>query len=416
MRTGPVLGIFAMLTAVTAVAQDEGDVLRLDQALQMAFEHHPELAAAGARVEAAEGRALEAGLFPNPEFFARMESARLSGATTGDAEYLTGIAQPIPLSDRLGKARRAEQQERDRMRLRQDALRLDIATDVRRAYAEAVYQSQVLDTWQRTAEYAQAALRVAEARLDAGDAIPSEVAQARIEVQRAQISADRAQREFDQAIDAIRVAMGAPGIAISGVSQDVRAQNVTAPPVEPLLDNIENHPAIAAAEARVLVWEHREALARAERKPDLGLEVAYRRIGSEETNSLDVGVSIPIPLFDRNQGSIQAARAEAVAARHDAATLRNELELRLRDAHRRLAQAIRAAELLRDEVLPQAEQVLETVETRYRAGDISLADVLPVRRDTTQLRLDHLSFLRDVMRAWADLIPFVALDAQADAP
>ncbi len=156
------------------------------------------------------------------------------------------------------------------------------------------------------------------------------------------------------------------------------------------------------------MWEEREALAREERKPDVGLEVAYRRIAEEDTNSLDLGLSIPIPLFDRNQGAIQAARSEADAARHEAATVRNNLELRLRDAHRRLAEAIRASQLLRDEILPQAEQVLETVEARYRAGDVSLADVLPVRRDTTQLRLDHLSFLRDVMFAWAELLPFTA--------
>src|SRR5687768_4960612 len=88
--------------------------LTLGDALALAERHHPDLAEARALLDAAEGRARQAGLFPNPEAIARIESAPLRGRTTGDAEYLAGVAQTIPLGPRLSKAKQAEQLEREK--------------------------------------------------------------------------------------------------------------------------------------------------------------------------------------------------------------------------------------------------------------------------------------------------------------
>ncbi|HLF93760.1 MAG TPA: hypothetical protein VJB14_09860, partial [Planctomycetota bacterium] len=76
--------------------------LTLDGALAIAERTHPDLAAARARVEAAEGRVTQAGLLPNPELVARMESAPFKGGTTDQAEYPVGLSQRLALGGRLG--------------------------------------------------------------------------------------------------------------------------------------------------------------------------------------------------------------------------------------------------------------------------------------------------------------------------
>ena len=86
--------------------------------------------------------------------------------------------------------------------------------------------------------------------------------------------------------------------------------------------------------------------------------------------------------------------------------LRHELALELQTSYRTLARAIAAATLLREEILPRAESVLESAETRYASGDMSLAELLPIRRDWTRARLDYLEALNDVMQAWAALSPY----------
>src|SRR5688572_23759212 len=79
------------------------DALTLEQAWDRAESLQPELAEARALIEAAAGRAKQAGVFPNPAAIARMESARFNGQATRQAEYLAGVSQPIPLGNRLSK-------------------------------------------------------------------------------------------------------------------------------------------------------------------------------------------------------------------------------------------------------------------------------------------------------------------------
>jgi cobalt-zinc-cadmium efflux system outer membrane protein len=120
-----------------------------------------------------------------------------------------------------------------------------------------------------------------------------------------------------------------------------------------------------------------------------------------------LGVRVPIPLFNRYQGRIHEAKADFVADEARARSVRNELTLELQTSYRTLARAIAAAQLLREEILPRAESVLRRAETRYANGDISLAELLPIRRDWTRERLDYLEALNEVTQAWAALAPYV---------
>ena len=103
---------------------------------------------------------------------------------------------------------------------------------------------------------------------------------------------------------------------------------------------------------------------------------------------MDVGVRLPLHLFDRAQGRLQATRAELAAAEARARTIRSDQALRLQAAHRKLARAVAAATVLREAILPRAAQVLQGAEARYRAGDLSLTELVPLRRDWTRVRLD----------------------------
>jgi outer membrane protein TolC len=163
----------------------------------------------------------------------------------------------------------------------------------------------------------------------------------------------------------------------------------------------------STAVADIAVQRARIDLAETQRIPDVSLELLYRRISDVE-NTVDVGLRVPIPLFNRSQGSIREARADFVAAEARARAARHALALELQTAYGTLASAIAAAQLLRDEILPRAESVLQSAETRYASGDISLAELLPIRRDWTRVRLEYLDALQHVMQAWAALSPYLS--------
>ena len=73
----------------------------------------------------------------------------------------------------------------------------------------------------------------------------------------------------------------------------------------------------------------------------------------------------------------------------------------------KLTRGVNAASLLKEHVLTESAQLLKAAEDRYSAGVANMTDVLPVRRDAISLRLNYLDALREVMEAWAELLPYL---------
>ena len=120
--------------------------LTLAEALALSDRVHPELALGKAQIARAEGRALQAGLFPNPELIARIESAPLTKHLTEQAEYVVGVSQAVPLGKRLPLARRVELLDRDRLTHELTGKRLEIHMRVQSAFATALYGQRVIQT------------------------------------------------------------------------------------------------------------------------------------------------------------------------------------------------------------------------------------------------------------------------------
>jgi cobalt-zinc-cadmium efflux system outer membrane protein len=379
--------------------------LTLEDAFARAERFHPGLSAAQAQIQGAEGRALQAGLFPNPELFARTEAAPVSGNFGAQAEYIVGISQPLPLSRRLSIARRVEGLDRDRVVHERDGKRWDVLMGVQSAFATALYWQRVIEARAEDVRLAENGVAAAKTRLAAGDAIPAEVGQTEVELGRAQLDLERATSMQAQAMEALVTAIGEPSLEVGALEGGLE-QPLVLPSLESLRARFDQSPAVAASEADIAVQKARVELAEAQRTPDVSLDLSYRRLGDVE-NAFDVGVRLPIPLFNRFQGSIQEARAELAAAEARGHLVRNELGRELQASYRKLARAVASAKLLREDILPRAESVLQGAETRYRNGDISLAELLPIRRDWTRARLDYLEALNDVMQAWTALLPYL---------
>jgi cobalt-zinc-cadmium efflux system outer membrane protein len=386
--------------------------LTLEQALDLAERLHPALTAAQAQMSGAAGRALQAGLFPNPELLARIEAAPLNDRFTEDADYIVGVSQPLPLGRRLSAARQAEVIDGDRLRHVRDSTRLEIGRQVQQVFATALYWQRVTQTRAEDVQIAANGVGVARARLEAGDTIPAEVAQAEIEQHRAQLDLESAQSREQQALEALAVAVGAPDLQV-GRLEGTLDPPPAVPDFEALQAQLQASPFVAAAEAAVAAKQARIDLVHARRIPDLTFDLAYRRIGDVD-NAVDVGVRMPLSLFDRQQGSLQEAHADLAEVEAIAQTRGHELLLDLRAAYRSLTRALDQVRQLQDVILPRAEELLRATETRYTSGDVGLSELLPVRRDWTRLRLDYLDALHEAKQAWAALSPY--MQASTPAP
>jgi cobalt-zinc-cadmium efflux system outer membrane protein len=176
-----------------------------------------------------------------------------------------------------------------------------------------------------------------------------------------------------------------------------------APDLEELIPLLEKNPGVAAAG---IEHERREALLRLEKAlglPDITLSGGMKRFHGTGTDLWLVGVSIPVPLFDRNQGAVLAAENEVERAAEELEAARNRLRLELEQAWNALVSAYEEAEELRNSVLPGAEKVYAASRKSYRRGKTDYLDVLYSQRTMFEARKRYIDLVTEYHRARAEL-------------
>ncbi len=377
--------------------------LSLDDALQLAEEHHPAIRRRRALVDAATGRQRQAGAWPNPSLEATMESGRFNGGSaTREAEYIAGFTQPLPLSGRLGVAAKAASEARVRQEQELELTMRRVRAGARAAYASTAGADSVVTIVEELLESSRILLQIARTRVEVGDADPTEVARFELQVAEAELGLRHAEAEAVSARARFGEAMGLPGFSIGTVDTDLTAL-VDVPPLEAILQGVQQHPGVLAAEAGVREMQARLSLAGRERFGDLTVGLFYRRLDLAEEDAFDVSVGFPLPLFNWGSGRVEEARAEVEAARATAAAKRGALETEVRRVHSSLAETIWVVTRYRDDIVPRIERILAAAEARYRAGDVSLATLLPIRQQGARLQLDYIDQLERLAHGQAAL-------------
>jgi cobalt-zinc-cadmium efflux system outer membrane protein len=373
--------------------------LSLEKAIEIALKSHPSLAEAEAHVEIAKARADAAGRLPNPDAVARMESAPFS-STTSRAEYVGGVSQTIPIGGRLSAARKAELAGVATRSHELDAVKFELTRTVRNAFATALFISEVLEIQTNNAASLRELVRITKARAEAGDVNALDVARIESEEAWHRLEVREASRLHHVAMDGLASAMGdfrTPIESLAGSLDDTL--QITAIRAASFADD---HPTVRTAESEIKAQEARVKLAKAERIPDVNLDLLYRRLEASRENAFDVGVRIPIPLFDRKK-RVRQAEQELRATEARLERVRNHIGHEQHELELELESALEAVELLKKEVLPKSEKALRGAEARYKGGDIGLAELLVVRREHATARLRYAETLRVVMSAWSSL-------------
>jgi outer membrane protein, heavy metal efflux system len=160
---------------------------------------------------------------------------------------------------------------------------------------------------------------------------------------------------------ALAGAIGDANLRIASLAGDLEA-TFEVPMLETLTASLVSQPEALQAEANLQASSAWLELARSERIPDVRVEALYHRLEATEENTIDLGISIPLPLFNRNQGRLREARAESEAAQARARMTQNEVAARLQASYVQLTSA------------------LANSSTFKRRGDASSGKGLPNRR------------------------------------
>jgi cobalt-zinc-cadmium efflux system outer membrane protein len=331
-----------------------------------------------------------------------MESAPLSSATASQAEYVAGVSQTIPLGRRLTAAREVEESG---VRLREkelEASALSLTKSVRSGFATALYASEMLKAQTNLGANLRELLRVTKARVEQGDAPALDLARLEAEEAEQRLEIKEAAYLHHEALDALATALGDFSTPILSLAGNLE-ESLELEEIRGSAAMVEMHPGVAAMERAAAAQRARVKLAKAERIPDVNLDLFYRRLQGTRENAFDVGVRVPIPLFGRTRSRVREAESELRAAEARLESARNEIGHELHARELALERALETAAVLKADVLPKVNAILRGTEARYKAGDISLSELMVIRREAETSQMKYLEALRSVMEAWAGL-------------
>lgn len=355
--------------------------LTLREALARTLRHNPDLQVFGWEVRAQEARTLQAGLWPNPEIGADISefggTRNLTG--TGGAEIGLGLSQLLPLGGDVGARRRVAARERDLAGWNYEAARLDVFTATAQTFAEVLAAQERLRLADSLLALSLRFARTVGDRAEAGKVSALEATRAGVVRANAEIARSQAAHNLTSARKRLGSLWGNPEPDFEQVVGDF-GEIRPVPALQAVADLIERNPDVARFATEMALRQADLWLAKAERIPDPTVSAGPSRSGELGETAFRAGISIPLPLFDRNQGRVQEARyrMQQVDAHFNAA--RVTVQQQLATAYETLGAAYEAATTLRDEVVPAATKTFEATEEGYREGKFDLLTVLDAQR------------------------------------
>ncbi|MFH1741627.1 MAG: TolC family protein [bacterium] len=394
--------------------EEPAGVITLREALASALVNNPELAAFAWGVRAAEAKTLQDGLPPNPEIEMEVEEFGGSGELSGfDASEMSlQIGQSIELGGKRLKRMRLAGLERDLAGWDYESKRVDVLTLVRREFVEVLASQERLALAQESVGLAQEIFNTVETRVSAGRVAPVEETKAKIALSAARIELRRAENELAAARNRLASTWGSSSPEFEKVEGQLR--NISAPPAaDQVAEIISQNPDIARWEAEL---EHRRAsldLEEAKRIPDLTIAGGVKRLEESDDSAFVAGFSIPLPIFDRNQGGIREARIRVAKAEEERKASGLTASVALTEAHAQLSTAFQEATSVKNEILVGSESAFEAVSEMYRQGKTNYLDVLDSQRTLVEAKARYVDALAMYHKAVADVERLIGEDLES---
>lgn len=382
-------GLLLLISASVANAS----TLTLDQALQSAFSGNPDLAAAQWDIGIAEGDRQQAGLIPNPEVSWEAEDTRRDSRTT-----TIMLSQPIELGGKRGARIDVASRAQDAAGIELERKRNALRADVIQAFNNAQTAQQRLQLSRQSRQLAEHGVRVAQGRIEAGKSSPVEGTRAQVQLSEVRLEVSRAERDQANAYQQLAQVMGTPLPTSTKVQAATQSMPAVPPPTK-LLDRLNETAELRLATLQVDQREASLGLEKSQRIPDLTVSVGSQYSETERERVNVVGLSMPIPLFNRNQGNVLAAARRTDQARD----LRNATELRLRtEIQTSLAQwqtANGEVTAFNQTILPAAQRAVDSATRGFEMGKFGFLDVLDAQRTLIAARSQYIQAVSEATDA-----------------
>ena len=390
---GPAVGERAPQSAAAAAAEP----LSLAKAIELALEGNPEVAAAKRQWEATEGQVLQGRSRPNPELAYSLEDTRSKTRTQSWQLNL-----PVELGGKRAARTKAAEKTREQAQAQLAELQATVRANVAAAYFDVLTAQERLVLARDSAALAKSSTDTVSKRVAAGKVSPVEESKARVAEAGVRVELAQAASEQRNALSRLFALLGridAPYTVLEG-----KAENLpSVPSLADLQPLISSAPGVVLARIEVDRREALTALEQSKRVPDVTVSVGMQRSNETQRNVLLFGVSVPLPVFDRNQGNLLEALKLEDKARDELQAASVRLHSEVAQGQERLSTIIAEVQSLKQDVLPGAKSAYDAATIGFENGKFNFLEVLDAQRTYFTAKSQYLKALGEAHRAAADI-------------
>ena len=388
---------------IPEISEPTGDIT-LRQALALSLMHNPELRAFSWDVRALQARQLQASLWPNPSLEVEVEEVGGTGQRSGfdSAETTIQLSQLIELADKRGKRTKLASLEKELAGSDYEAKRLDVFTEVRISFLEVLAAQDRLGLAEEQKQLSEEVLETVTKRVEAGKDSPLEKTKAAVALSNIKIQHQKAVQNLEFA----RKKLASTWAGKEPVFKSAAGQLDSLSPI-PLIDELkdlaEQNPDITRWSVEIEKQKAALELEKAKAISDVKIKGGLQRFHETDDNAIVFGVSIPLPISDRNQAGKLEAAYNLAGAREKQRAAHIRIQMELAKAYRALSSAYTEAVGLEKDVLKGAERVFEASKTGYKQGKLDYLNVLDAQRTLFEAKAKYIDALSSYHTAKADV-------------
>jgi outer membrane protein, heavy metal efflux system len=407
-----------LLVVLPAWAQNPTSELKritLEELQQMALQNNPTFAQSAANIQAAEGRKKQSGLYPNP--IVGYQGEEIRGGSFRGGEQGLFVQQDIVLGGKLGLNRKFFDQELKQAQTEGEEQKLRVVTNVQISYVQALAAQQTLELRQNLSKLADDAVETSHQLANVGQADSPDVLESEVEAQQAQLAVTMAEQNQQRVWKALAAVVGNPRLPLMQLEGKLEDAATPLNPDELVEKIVNESPTVKIAELGVKRAE--AALARAKREliPDLQLRGGIQQNRElSETSGRPVGlqgfadVGVRIPLFNRNQGNIASANADAERAKREVERVKLVLRERAANVVQNYTFSQTAVDRYRNQMIPRAQKAYEIYTKKYQSMAAAYPQVLIAQRTLMQLEVSYVTALENFATSSLSLQSYLLMD------
>ncbi len=363
---------------------------------EMALRCNPTLAQAASRIEAARGRCVQAGLYPNP--VAGYIGAEIGNEGRGGQQG-GFVGQEIVTAGKLKLARSVVEQEIQQAQWDWQSQRQRVLTDACRSFYDVLIAQRTVELTDQLVRIGEEGVKTTQSLMKAKEVARADVLQASIEAYSARVLLERACNRHAASWRNLAAVVGnanIPPISLAGEITDGLSVLTWEDTYNRLLAESPQLAAARAGVARAQAALNREC---AQRVPNIDLQAAVQYDNATRDTFATVQAGLPIPIFNRNQGNIRRAQADLMTAQNEVQKVQLELQQRLAAVFEQYTTARYQVEKYSQDILPSAKESLDLANKGYKQGEYSYLFLLTAQRTYFQTNLIYLDALQELRSA-----------------